>query len=187
MRALIIAIGFVFTFAAVSAAQPAPPAMLTIAKTVTWDVLTPAQCEAPCQYRVEIDGVSLTTVSAPPAIVQAPLVIGLHTLSVTSIDGQGRESVRSVLPYYESNGPAQILGPCTYMAPGSTVMEQRPIGQKMQGFNPIGPSGIANNQADRIRQLEAWGWRVSLSQFVEGNLRPDKIDRLFLIVECKGL
>lgn len=187
LRALIIAIGLVLT-AQVSAAQPAPASNVTITKTLTWDALDAASCVPLCQYRIEIDGASVTTVSAPPATFPAPMVIGVHVASVTAIDGMGRESARSVVAYYESNGPALNTGPCMYQAPtAGAPMETRPKGQMMQGFNPIGPSGIAGNQADRIRQLQLWGWQVTLSQFVEGNLRPDRTDRLFLIVECKGL
>lgn len=84
--------------------------------------------------------------------------------------------------------PPVMVRPCDYAVPGSIVMETRPVGQTIQGFNPIGPSGTVNNQGDRIRQLLIWGWSLLVPpQFVDGSIRPDKTDRLFLIVQCRGL
>ena len=193
MRALIFACTFLLGPALVSAQSLPTPGNVTVMKVVAWDPIPVESCNPLCQYRVEVDGVTVNTTVELSLSFPAPLMPGLHSVSVTAIDGQGNQSVRSYTHYYETARAASAPpGPCQYQPPVTAQnptppMETRPIGQRMQGFNPIGPSGIVNNQADRLRQLQAWGWRVAVAQFVEGNLRADKIDRLFLIVECEGV
>jgi hypothetical protein len=64
--------------------------------------------------------------------------------------------------------------PCAYVAPNSTVMETRPIGTALQGFNPMA------GQAQRIGDLRSWGWKV------EWQFDP-ATQRLFLMAWCQGL
>lgn len=160
----------------------------TLADVVSW------------QHNLYIDGVGFI-LSGPGCVFVPPVVCisQLPPLAVTklslagphfiqaSFTSTGVEGPRSVA--YQSTALASSLPPvsigCMYQSPvAGAVLEMRPPGQMMQGFNPIGPSGVDNNQASRIAQLEAWGWRVLVSQFVDGSARVDKTDRLFLIIKC---
>jgi hypothetical protein len=185
MKSVFATIGLLVLFAVPVFGQPPQAPNVSLTTTVMWDLLNAAQCEAPCSYEVTLDGIviaSSLTVGSHSFPKPGP---GLHIIEIVAIDGQMRRSAVSSKSWVETAGVAS--GPCTYIAPGGSVMETRPVGQMMQGFNPIGVSGVVNNQADRIRLLKTWGWTVDLAQFVEGNLRADKIDRLFLIVRCVGL
>jgi hypothetical protein len=109
------------------------------------------------------------------ASLQTP---GIHTLKV---------SVASPHLALIETAPSEVLqvtaGSCSYTPVGSTVAETRPSGSVLQGFNAIGPAGATGNQAFRIGQLRSWGWLVEW-QFVDGSVRADKLDRLFLIATC---
>jgi len=163
--------------------QPAAPANLAATHALAWDLVP----DCVCTYEVSIDGAPLVppfpqnTITFPD-----PMRPGVHTVTVVAIDDQGRRSAPSTVGFLETLVPAPSK-PCTYIAPGSTVTEQRPIGQPLQGFNPIGPSGTTGNQAERLTLLETWGWTPLVNQFVDGSVRPDKLDRLFLLLKCAGL
>lgn len=167
----------------------------------TTSIVAPTCVDDTCTVRLPGSFASGTEIafSFRVACVSAPTTFGSPTPTVTFTAGGPIPDIPTATPPPNPclapttpPAPPTILGPCTYAAPGSTTTEPRPIGQMMQGFNAIGPSGVVNNQADRIRQLKAWGWEITLAQFVSNAGRtksdgsPDPIDRLFLIVTCRG-
>jgi hypothetical protein len=124
----------------------------------------------------------------PEPGVNALRPAGLHTIAVSTkfppVSGVAMESPRSG-SFQVSSSPG-----CSYAAPSAgpnpTTLETRPIGETMQGFNPIGASGTNSGQGARIALLESWGWRVQW-QFVDGSVRADRTDRIFLIAKCIGV
>ncbi len=154
--------------------QPAAPANLAVTHTFAWELVPGCSCT----YAPQTEN----AITFPD-----PTRPGVHTVTVVAIDDQQRRGAPSTIGFLETLQPAPSQ-PCDYQAPAAgSVMEKRPIGQRIQGFNPIGPSGTTGNQAARLTQLEAWGWVADMHDFADGSVRPDKIDRLFLIVRCVGL
>jgi hypothetical protein len=163
--------------------QPPAPGNVLVVRTAEWDAPTPT---CTCTYELSVDGTVIGVTPLTSLSYPAPAP-GLHVITVVAIDDQQRRSAPATIADVETSGPLPLTHPCTYIAPGSTVSETRPIGATLQGFNPIGPSGSTGNQAERLQQLIRWGWTLTLGQFVDGSVRPDKIDRLFLAVTCAGL
>lgn len=164
---------------------------LTIDGTPTMLIPTcVTECEAPLAVSFEVGSVHALRFEI--ACAATPTFFGTPTTVTVTWSAEGAVLFPNVLqpgpnPCLPVEGPppptnVRLLRPCNYTPPAGGVVEQRPIGQMMQGFNPIGASGVVNNQADRIRVLKSWGWAVTLAQFVHTDT-----DRLFLIVECKGL
>ncbi len=181
MRAAVV-LALLLGVAATAAAQPAAPPNTLLTHLVQWDPPDPI---CVCSFEVSVDGhvVGVTTVNTMVFPVQwtggAPQN-GLHVVTVVAIDDQHRRSAPSTIAEFETTG--------TYIAPvAGAPTETRAIGSTIQGFNPIGPAGAANNQAERLALLKTWGWSPTVVQFVDGSVRADKTDRLFLIVTCVGL
>lgn len=149
------------------------------------------------QHFVKVDAVvaPLTSVTCQQGVTPPYSCIGeLPAVSRQGLAATGTHTIRVQVKFApgtpdevmgEPSAPLQLSQPsgCVYAAPGSTVTSMRPryqddpVNGSIQGFNPIAGQGA------RIAQLKAWGWKVEW-QFVDGSIRADKIDRLFLIVFC---
>lgn len=115
--------------------------------------------------------------------VQRP---GLHLVGVTIATGPSTpESMPGPLMVMQADpAPAAVKTSCQYIPPGKTVMETRPVGTSLPGFNSANDATQRAEQAQRIADLRAWGWTVDLS-YVNGSGRADGIDRVFLVAICQ--
>jgi hypothetical protein len=102
----------------------------------------------------------------------------LHAIQISFNDGT--ESARGMAAAFTTaaaySGPAQG---CVYIPPGGGALSIRPVGQTMQGYNAIGPSGTDTGQGKRIYDLRRWGWLTDWS-FDATN------QKVVLFVSCAG-
>lgn len=168
--------------------------------TITWP--TPIPQGAPFMVQADHDGLSCTGVPAhvltayclfddmtslPAAITPHPgptttayglacpapaLLAGPHTVQVgvTNLDGENRSDI---LAFTISAPVPPALGPCTYVAPGATALQQRPIGAVIHGINQIATQGA------RWVSFLRWGWRI------DGD--PLTTTTVDISITCKGL
>lgn len=68
-----------------------------------------------------------------------------------------------VAPYQVTGDtPSPELKPCSYIVPGGTVLETRPVGHSMDAFIPAARNGDPLYGPKRLFQLRAWGYQVDV-------------------------
>lgn len=106
----------------------------------------------------------------PDALVTLLRAPGLHTLRVLAVDGA--TALAPLLQDVE-------VPTCRFVALGSSVVQQLPIGSTLQGFNLLGPMGVnQDNQAKRASGFIDDGWVPIVAQLNTAG------DRIFYMFRC---